>query len=72
MDIEDIDYQTSKTKFSASWYGFEQAYSAVQYTACLTEDGGSIVLGTCTFVGSEKSVTLEGLLLTAFKVMYII
>ena len=70
-DIEDIDYQKSRTELSARWYGFEHAYTTIQYTACLTEDNGSILIGTCTFVGTESRITFEGLTLTAFKVIFI-
>lgn len=53
---------------SGRWYGFEHFYSAIDYTACITDAAGVVLKDTCKFVGTDTNATLEGAQLQVFKV----
>ena len=68
-DNDDIDYQKSRTSMSGRWYGFEHFYSPIHYTACITDEAGVVLQGTCKYVGAEKNTTLNRAQLQLFEVI---
>ncbi|XP_061176007.1 uncharacterized protein LOC133184958 [Saccostrea echinata] len=71
LDVEDIDYTTSKNSLSARWTGFSHAYLDVTYTFRAGTSPGAADVVPQRDVGKNIFHIEHGLSLTFFKTYYV-
>ncbi|XP_061177042.1 uncharacterized protein LOC133185758 [Saccostrea echinata] len=71
VDVEDIDYTSSKTSLSARWTGFSHAYLDVTYKFQVGTSPGAADVVLHRDVGKNNSHTEQGLSLEFFKTYYV-
>ncbi|XP_060577218.1 uncharacterized protein LOC132734491 [Ruditapes philippinarum] len=69
VDIDDIDFQTSTSKLTARWSGFEHPHEDINFTVCISNTTFKDFM-TCAFVGSGNKHTFHGLKLKPYQTYF--
>ncbi|XP_053398947.1 uncharacterized protein LOC128556937 [Mercenaria mercenaria] len=69
VDIDDIDYQTSTSKLTTRWSGFEHPYEDIIFTVCISNASSSDYM-TCAQSDVNNKHTFSGLNLNLYETYY--
>ncbi|XP_060578984.1 uncharacterized protein LOC132735961, partial [Ruditapes philippinarum] len=69
VDIDDIDYQTSTSKLTARWSGFEHPHEDINFTVCISNTTIKDIV-TCANIDSGNRHTFYGLNLKPYQTYF--
>ncbi|XP_053400999.1 uncharacterized protein LOC128557566 [Mercenaria mercenaria] len=69
VDIDDIDYQTSTSKLTARWSGFEHPHEDINFTVCISNASSSDYM-TCARSDVKNKYTFYDLSLNPYETYY--
>ncbi|XP_053398434.1 uncharacterized protein LOC128556766 [Mercenaria mercenaria] len=69
VDIDDIDYQTSTSKLTTRWSGFEHPHEDINFTVCISNASSSDYM-MCARSGVTNQHTFAGIVLKPYETYY--